>query len=79
MVPMRSFGLLPWILHPLAGYIMVLQTIGRKSRKPRVTALNYALADGCSYCIAGFGPGTDRLTTLNVNPTVEVHLPGTAL
>jgi hypothetical protein len=79
MVPMSRFGLLPWMLNPLTGYIMVLQTIGRKSGKPRLTPLNYALADGCLYCMAGFGSGTDWLANLQATPDVEVHLAGTAL
>jgi len=37
MVPMSRFGLLPWMLNPLTGYIMVLQTTGRKSGKTRLT------------------------------------------
>jgi deazaflavin-dependent oxidoreductase (nitroreductase family) len=58
---------------------MVLQTIGRKSGKPRLTPLNYALADGYIYCIAGFGSGTHWLANLKANPTVEIHVAGTAL
>lgn len=33
MVPLSKLGLLPWMLNPLTGYIMVLQTIGRESGK----------------------------------------------
>ena len=79
MVPLSKLGLLPWMLNPLTGYIMVLQTIGRKSGKPRLTPLNYALADGYIYCMAGFGSGTHWLANLKANPTVEVHVAGTAL
>lgn len=79
MVPLSKMGLLPWMQNPLTGYIMVLQTIGRKSGKVRCTPLNYALADGDIYCIAGFGSGTDFLANLKANPIVEVHLAGTAL
>ncbi len=79
MLPLSRWGLLPWILNPLSGYIMVLQTIGRTSGKPRLTPLNYALADGYIYCIAGFGSGTDWLANLKANPNVEVHLAGTAV
>ena len=64
------------MLNPLTGYIMVLQTTGRKSGKTRLTPLNYALADGYIYCMAGFGSGTNWLANLKANPTVEVHLAG---
>ncbi len=79
MVPLSKLGLLPWMQNPLTGYIMILQTIGRKSGKPRLTPLNYALADGYIYCMAGFGSGTHWLANLKANPTVEVHIAGTAL
>lgn len=79
MVPLSKIGLLPWMLNPFTGYIMVLQTLGRKSGKQRLTPLNYALADGNIYCIAGFGSGTHWLANLKANPTVEVHVAGTAL
>jgi deazaflavin-dependent oxidoreductase (nitroreductase family) len=77
MVPLSKLGLLPWMQNPLTGYIMVLQTTGRKSGKARLTPLNYALADGYIYCIAGFGSGTDFLANLKANPTVEVCIAGT--
>jgi hypothetical protein len=35
--------------------IMVIRHKGRKSGKVRYTPVNYALADGCVYAIAGFG------------------------
>ncbi|MGZ3610784.1 MAG: nitroreductase family deazaflavin-dependent oxidoreductase [Ktedonobacteraceae bacterium] len=79
MVPLSKLGLLPWMQNPLTGYIMVLQTIGRKSGRPRLTPLNYALADGYIYCIAGFGSGTHWLANLKANPVVEVRIAGTAL
>lgn len=79
IVPMSRFGILPWITNPLTGYIMVLQTIGRKSGQPRRTPLNYALADGSVYCIAGFGAGTDWLANVKVHPDVEVYLSGTVM
>jgi deazaflavin-dependent oxidoreductase (nitroreductase family) len=79
MVPASRLGLLPWMVNPLVGYIMVLQTIGRKSGKLRQTPLNYALSDGCIYCMAGFGAGTDWLANVNANPSVEVRLPGTVV
>ncbi len=77
MVPLSKLGLLPWMHNPLTGYIMVLQTIGRKSGKVRCTPLNYALADGYIYCIAGFGSGTHWLANLKANSTVEVCIAGT--
>src|SRR5574340_15705 len=79
MVPLSKLGLLPWMQNPLTGYIMVLQTIGRKSSKARLTPLNYALADGSIYCIAGFGSGTQWLENLKANPIVEVRVAGTVV
>jgi deazaflavin-dependent oxidoreductase (nitroreductase family) len=79
MVPLSKLGLLPWIQNPLTGYMMALQTIGRKSGKPRLTPLNYALADGYIYCMAGFGSGTHWLANLKANPIVEVNIAGTVL
>ena len=79
MVPLSKLGLLPWMQNPLTGYIMVLQTIGRTSGKVRYTPLNYALAEGYIYCIAGFGSGTDFLANMKANPIVEVRIAGTAL
>jgi deazaflavin-dependent oxidoreductase (nitroreductase family) len=79
MVPLSKLGLLPWMQNPLTGYIMILQTIGRESGKVRCTPLNYALADGYIYCIAGFGSGTHWLANLKANPTVEVRVAGTIL
>lgn len=58
MVHLSTLGLLPWMQNPLAGYIMILQTIGRKSGKVQYTPLNCALADGNIYYIAGIGSGT---------------------
>jgi deazaflavin-dependent oxidoreductase (nitroreductase family) len=79
MLPLSKLGLLPWMQNPLTGYIMVLQTIGRKSGKVRYTPLNYALADGYIYCIAGFGSGTHWLAHLKANPIVDVRFAGTLL
>ncbi len=76
MVPLSKLGLLPWMQNPLTGYIMILQTIGRKSGKARLTPLNYTLADGYIYCIAGFGSGTHWLANLKANPNVEVSVAG---
>jgi F420H(2)-dependent quinone reductase len=79
MVPLSRFGLFPWMLNPLTGYIMVLQAIGRKSGKPRLTPLNYAIADGSICCMVGFGAGTHWLVNLKANPAVELHLSGTTV
>lgn len=77
MVPAQKIGLFPWMLDPLTGYILVLKTIGRKSGKERLTPLNYAIANGFVYCMAGFDSGTDWLNNLKAYPTVEVGLAGT--
>lgn len=58
------------------GRIMVLQHVGRRSGATYRTPLNYALADGCVWCVAGFGSGTDWYRNVLAEPRVEVWLPG---
>jgi hypothetical protein len=41
--------------------------------------VNYAIHDGCLYCLAGFGGGSDWYRNLKECPQVEVLLPGRAL
>ena len=46
MVPIFRLGLGALVGNPLTGYIMVIQTVGRKSGRARYTPVNYALMDG---------------------------------
>jgi deazaflavin-dependent oxidoreductase (nitroreductase family) len=78
MVPAFRLGLGSLICNPVAGYIMVLKTVGRKSGKSRYTPVNYAILDGAVYCGAGFGVKAHWYRNLAANPVVEVILPGSA-
>ena len=76
MVPMFRLGLGALIVNPVSGYIMVLKTVGRKTGKARRTPLNYALLDGCVYCVAGWGTIAHWYRNLQATPNVEILLPG---
>src|SRR6186997_1014009 len=75
MVPALRLGLGWMIGSPFGGYVMLLRTTGRKSGKLRYTPVNYAIAGGDAYCLAGFGKGTDWLDNILADPHVEVRLP----
>ena len=79
MAPAFRLGLGPWLTNPFSGYIMVLKTTGRKSGRVRYTPLNYAIWQGCVYCMAGFGKVSDWYHNLSRNPQVELILPGVAV
>jgi deazaflavin-dependent oxidoreductase (nitroreductase family) len=76
MVPMFRLGLGALIVNPVSGYIMVLKTVGRKTGKARRTPLNYAIVDGCAYCVAGWGTIAHWYRNLQATPNVEILLPG---
>lgn len=69
----RDLGVL--FYNPVAGWVMLLTTRGRKSRLPRPAPLNYAIVDGAVCCIAGFGLRTHWYRNLLADPEVCVHLP----
>lgn len=75
MIPVFRSGLGAWVVSPLAGYIMVLTTIGRKTGRLRHTPVNYALIDGDVCCIAGFGSAAHWARNLAAIPETEVQLP----
>lgn len=75
MVPLFRLGLGSFVGNPITGYIMVLKTIGRRTRKQRYTPVNYAILDGNIYCMAGFGKGTQWYRNLLVKPNIEVIIP----
>jgi deazaflavin-dependent oxidoreductase (nitroreductase family) len=79
MVPAYRLGLGACISNPLSGYIMVVKTTGRKSGVTRYTPVNYALMDGCIYCVSGFGMKADWYYNVQANPRIEVILPAGAL
>lgn len=76
MVPLFRLGLGPFIGNPFTGYIMVLRTIGRKTGQARYTPVNYALLNGCIYCVRGLGKGSHWYRNLWAHPEIEVILPG---
>jgi deazaflavin-dependent oxidoreductase (nitroreductase family) len=79
MVPAYRLGLGAFISNPLSGYIMVIKTTGRKSGRARYTPVNYALMDGCIYCLSGWRSRADWYRNVMANPRLEVLLPGGAL
>ncbi|WP_119071811.1 nitroreductase/quinone reductase family protein [Aggregatilinea lenta] len=79
MVPMFRLGLGSLIVNPFSGYIMVLKTVGHKTGKLRYVPVNYAIKDGCVYCMAGFGTVAHWYRNLRAQPRLELILPGGAL
>ncbi len=79
MVPMFRLGLGPFMGNPLTGYIMVIRSTGRKSGKTRFAPVNYAILNGCVYCMAGWGRLSDWYRNLQANPQVELLLPAGAI
>jgi len=78
MVPAFRLGLGGLIGNPITGYIMVIKAIGRKTGRVRYTPVNYAILDGCIYCMSGFGSGANWYANLLAHPRIELILPGCA-
>ncbi len=79
MVPAFRLGLGPILGNPFGGYFMVLKTRGRLTGRWRYTPLNYAIASGAVYWIAGFGTVSHWYRNLLANPNVELILPASAV
>ncbi len=75
MLPLFRLGLGPFVGNPLTGYIIVLETVGRKTAKTHSFPVNYAIMDGAIYCMAGFWENTDWFRNLQAHPRVELILP----
>jgi deazaflavin-dependent oxidoreductase (nitroreductase family) len=75
MIPMHRAGLGAWLGSPIGGCMLLLRVRGRKSGIVRETPLNYLVADGSVWIVAGFGPQTEWYRNLLADPTVEVVLP----
>jgi deazaflavin-dependent oxidoreductase (nitroreductase family) len=58
---------------------MVLKPIGRKSGKTYHTPVNYAIHNGCVYCVSGGRRTSDWFRNLLAHPEVEIMLPGGAI
>jgi deazaflavin-dependent oxidoreductase (nitroreductase family) len=78
MVPAHHAGLGAWVSTPIGGWILLLRARGRKSGVIRETPLNYVIADGAVWIMAGFGRRTEWYRNLLADPSVEVRLPGRA-
>lgn len=79
MVPMFRLGFGALVGNPVTGYIMVLKTIGRKSRKRYFTPVNYAIHNGQIYCVSGGRRTSDWFRNLLAHPEIEMILPGGAI
>lgn len=60
----------------LGKYVLLLTTTGRKTGKPRVTALEYTHdgADDCYFVTSGWGERSQWLRNLRANPKVHVRV-----
>jgi deazaflavin-dependent oxidoreductase (nitroreductase family) len=79
MVPLFRLGLGHLFGNPVAGYVMVLKVIGRKTGKLRYVPLNYTIWNGSVYCLAGFGRSCPWFLNLQAIPDIDVILPGGAI
>jgi deazaflavin-dependent oxidoreductase (nitroreductase family) len=76
MVPVTRAGLGAWLSTPVGGAMVLLRVRGRKSGIVRDTPLNYVVAEGSAWVLAGFGPRTEWYRNLLADPRVEAVLPG---
>ena len=76
MVPVTRAGLGAWLSTPVGGAMVLLRIRGRKSGLIRDTPLNYVVAEGAIWVLAGFGPRTEWYRNLLADPRVEAILPG---
>ena len=58
----------------VGGFVLLLQTTGRKSGLPRVTPLQYDEIDGILYVGSARGVKADWYRNLAVDPNVEVRI-----
>jgi deazaflavin-dependent oxidoreductase (nitroreductase family) len=79
MVPACRAGAGAWLATPLGGWILLLRVRGRRSGLLRETPLNYVVAEGAAWVLAGFGPRTEWYRNLLAEPSVEAWLPGRRL
>jgi deazaflavin-dependent oxidoreductase (nitroreductase family) len=76
IVPATRAGLGAWLSTPIGGAMVLLRVRGRRSGLVRETPLNYLVAEGSVWVVAGFGPRTEWHRNLVVDPRVEAWLPG---
>ena len=77
-LPALRMGLGGVMSNPLTGYLMLLQTRGRKSGLLREAPLGYKVSGDQLYCMAGFGRQTHWFRNILIDPHVDVVLPGRA-
>ena len=76
MVPVTRAGLGAWMSSPFGGAMVLLRVRGRKSGIVRETPLNYLVAEGSIWVLAGFGPRCEWYRNLLADARVEAWLPG---
>ncbi len=76
MIPLHRAGLSAWLGNPLTGYQLLLTTTGRKSGLRRDAPLEYLIAEGSVWVMAGYGRRTQWYANVRADPRVEVLLPG---
>ncbi len=76
MVPALRAGLGAWLGTPLGGWLVLLRVRGRRTGLVRETPLNYLVAEGSAWVMAGFGERTEWYRNLLADPAVEAWLPG---
>jgi deazaflavin-dependent oxidoreductase (nitroreductase family) len=77
-VPALRAGLGRYMSNPLTGYLMILQTRGRKSGELREAPLGYTIVGEHVYCAAGFGRRSHWFQNVLADGRVQVILPGRA-
>lgn len=75
MILLWRLGLGRTMAGPRRGYVMVLATTGRRTRRRRLAPLNFDEDPGFVYCLAGFGRRTHWLANLLADPVCELWLP----
>jgi deazaflavin-dependent oxidoreductase (nitroreductase family) len=75
MIPVNRAGFGAWVSTPIGGYMALLRVRGRKSGVMRETPLNYLVAEGAIWVMAGFGPRTEWYRNVLADPRVEAWLP----
>ena len=55
VVPIYRMGLAWLFCNPVTGYVMVIRNTGRKTGRLYHTPTNYAIMDGCIYCLPDSG------------------------
>jgi deazaflavin-dependent oxidoreductase (nitroreductase family) len=76
MAPLLGAGLGQWMGTPVGGYLLLLETVGRRSGRIRRVPLTYLILDGAAWVMAGYGVRTEWYRNLLARPEVVVHLPG---